>query len=83
MGKLGLAQFETWAKANPRRYGKPCSVCTLPPDVLAVVHEAQVKGHGLSHLARYLVSIGHPDQNRQRLENHFLKGHHNAKAKRR
>ena len=67
--KRSLAAF---AKDHTLKKGPPCSVCSLPPDILKQVHEAGLRrGVTRMTIAAWLIECGFDHMNRQRIEHHF------------
>ena len=79
MSKLSLAEY---AKAHKRAPGPKCSVCILPPKILAEVTKARIEDHySISVIVEWLITSGYDSMNRKKIEHHFIESHHLRKPK--
>jgi len=74
--------LEQYAKKHAKMPGPKCSVCILPPKVLAEVTKARIDGnYPIAVIVEWLITNGFESMNRKRLEHHFQESHHMRKPK--
>ena len=72
------AEFKEFAKIDKRQHGPKCSVCTLPPELLAVIHQGKRDGVEMSLMWRFLRKKGH-EIAEHTLARHFRLEHDQAR----
>lgn len=58
----------------PRKGGRPCTVCVLPPAIRSEVTAYRKDGRTCSYIAQLLRAVGYPIQDCT-VQGHFRKGH--------
>lgn len=75
MAGANVPDWREYATSIGARSRLSCSVCDLPADVIANIHDAWGAGMRSTFVARYLAACGHDSVTQSMVDNHFKRRH--------